>query len=399
MGADGMNGTKVGLDPSQIGERLRIAREAAGVTQAAAASAIGAARTTIVAMEQGQRRVKIDELQKLARLYGTSVNAVLRREAVHVDLLPRFRKVIGSGDDAIATATQLLADLARAEVELENLLGIERTRNYPPERPILPGDVTKQAELDAFELRQRLGLGVGPIQDIISLLEFEFGVRVYIRRFDGRISGLFAYEEPIGACVLLNANHPRERRTQTAVHETGHLVATRRQPEVLQEALIPRSTAERYADAFGRAFLMPARGVTEKFREITAGASQLTRRHIIVLAHTFGASREAAVRRLEELRLAKPGTWDWFHANGGITDEQARQVLGDLILPDMQKAESDRPTTLRLNLLAGEVARRGLLSEGQLARLLHLSRVEVRELLDGIDVEGSAENEAPDLPA
>jgi Zn-dependent peptidase ImmA (M78 family)/DNA-binding XRE family transcriptional regulator len=394
MGARGMNGTQERLAQSQIGERLRISREAAGVTQATAASAIEVARTTIVAMEQGQRRIKIEELQKLARLYGTSVNALFRREAVHVELLPRFRKLVGHGDDAIATATQLLADLARSEIELENLLGIERARNYPPERPILPGDVTRQAELDALELRQRIGLGVGPIQDIISLLEFEFGVRVYIRRFDGRISGLFAYEEPIGACILLNANHPRERRTQTAAHETGHLVATRRQPEVLQEALVARSAEERYADAFGRAFLMPARGVAEKFREITAGASRLTRRHVIVLAHTFGTSREAAVRRLEELRLTKAGTWDWFQANGGITDEQVRQVLGDLIVPDAQKVEADRPMTLRLNILAGEVARRGLLSEGQLARLLRLNRVELRELLDDLAVEESADDEA-----
>lgn len=37
----------------------------------------------------------------------------------------------------------------------------------------------------------------------------------------------------------------------------------------------------------------------------------------------------AMVRRLEELKLTKPGTRDWFDANGGITDLQARQVLGD----------------------------------------------------------------------
>jgi hypothetical protein len=73
-------------------------------------------------------------------------------------------------------------------------------------------------------------------------------------------------------------------------------------------------------------------------------------------------------------------------------------VLGDLLLPDVQKVEADRPTTLRLNILAGEVARRGLLSEGQLARLLHLSRLELRELLDGLDLEGSADDGAPILP-
>ena len=93
------------------------------------------------------------------------------------------------------------------------------------------------------------------------------------------------------------------------------------------------------------------------------------------------------VRRLEELGLTKPGTWDWFQVNGGITDEQARQVLGDLAAVDTGKMEAERPTTLRLNSLAAEAWRQGLLSEGQLARLLRLSRVELREILDDVEIE------------
>jgi Zn-dependent peptidase ImmA (M78 family) len=118
----------------------------------------------------------------------------------------------------------------------------------------------------------------------------------------------------------------------------------------------------------------------------------MTRRHVIVLAHFFGVSREAMVRRLEELELVKTGTWDWFKSNGGITDEQAKQVLGDLPSADAHKADADRPTTLRLNLLAAEVYRQGLLSEGQLARLLHLDRIEIREILSGSEPEGSEAN-------
>src|SRR5262249_4231944 len=154
-------------------------------------------------------------------------------------------------------------------------------------------------------------------------------------------------------------------------------------PEILQDGEEGNSREERYAHAFGRALFTPARTVMQKFHETTAGASKLTRRHVIVLAHFFGVSREAMVRRLEELALAKPGTWDWFASNKGITDEQARQVLGDLVPKDAQKAEADRPTTLRLNLLAAEAYKRGLLSEGQLARLLHLTRIELREILEG----------------
>lgn len=375
--------------PVETGERLRLARDNAKITQAAAADAINVARTTLVAIEQGQRRIRIDELQKLARLYGTSVNALLRREAIHVDLAPRFRKLMTSSDPSADSAAQLMADLARAEVELENLLGIKRGRDYPPERPILPGDVRAQAEQDALELRQRIGLGTGPISDIVTLLELELGARVYVRRFDGRISGLFAYDETLGPCILLNANHPRDRRNQTAAHELGHFVSARREPEILHKDEPEQSREERYANAFGRAFLTPARAVKQKFHEITAGSSHLTRRHIIILAHFFGVSREAMVRRLEEVGLVKPGTWNWFQSNGGITDDQAHQVLGDRTPPDDLKTEADRPTTLRLNMLAAEAYRQDLLSEGQLARLLRLDRIELREILDGLDIEGS----------
>jgi Zn-dependent peptidase ImmA (M78 family)/DNA-binding XRE family transcriptional regulator len=374
------------LSAAEIGERLRIAREEAKKTQADAAEAIDVARTTLVAIEQGQRRARLGELQKLAKLYDTSINALLRREAIYVDLSPRFRK-LGTGHNTTAEdeAVQLLADLAKAEVELENLLGVKRVRNYPPERPLLPGDVRAQAEQDAQELRQRLGLGLAPISDIVTLLEMELGVRVFVRRFDGRISGLFAYDETLGACILLNANHPRERRSQTAGHECGHFISTRNKPEILHLEEQGNSREERYAHAFGRALFTPPRAVMQKFKEVTAGASKLTRRHIIVLAHFFGVSREAMVRRLEELGLTKTGTWDWFVNNGGITDDQARQVLGDLVPQDAHKSEANRPTTLRLNLLAAEVHRRGLLSEGQLARLLHLTRVELREILEEVE--------------
>jgi Zn-dependent peptidase ImmA (M78 family)/DNA-binding XRE family transcriptional regulator len=386
------------IPATEVGDRLRIAREATKITQADAADAIGVARTTIVAIEQGQRRVKISELQRLATLYRTSVNGILRREAVQVELAPRFRKMLGSDDDDAVAAAELLANLAKAEVELESLLGVKRPSNYPPERPILRGDVRVQAEQDANELRQRLGLGMSPVSDIVTLLEMEVGVRVYVRRLDSKICGLFAYDDATGPCMLLNASHPKERRTQTAGHETGHLISTRRQPEVLHYQEIENSREERYANAFAQAFLTPARTVMQKFQEVTAGSDRLTRRHIIVLAHFFGVSREALVRRLSELGLAKPGAWDWFQTNGGITDDQARQVLGDLISFDLHKAEADRPMTLRLNLLAAEVYEQGLLSEGQLARLLHLDRVELREMLSSHELEGNEADGIPKLP-
>ncbi len=386
------------IEPVDIGVRLRGAREEAGLTQTDVAADLRVARTTLVAMEQGRRRIRTDELQHLARLYGTSVNALLRREAVHVDLVHRFRKLWTASDESMERAAWLMTDLVRAEVELENLLGVTRTTNYPPARPLLPGDVRLQAENDAIALRQWLGLGLAPVRDVMSLLELELGVRLYVRPLDSRVSGLFAYDDGVGACILLNANHPPARQAQTAVHELGHLTSRRQAPDVCRSDRQDDSREERYANAFGRAFLTPARTVTLKFEDVTAGASRFTRRHVILLAHVFGVSREAMVRRLEELGLLKSGTWDWFEANGGITNDHERQVLGEQVAVDPVACDAQRPVSLRLGLLATEAERRELLSEGQLARLLRLDRVELRKILDAADVDESDTDGPPKLP-
>jgi Zn-dependent peptidase ImmA (M78 family)/DNA-binding XRE family transcriptional regulator len=386
------------LSPSELGERLRTARDRAKITQAAAANGLKVARTTVVAMEQGQRRVKLDELQCLAKLYQTSLNALLRIEAVHVDLKPQFRQAAGSGDADIEDAVELLTSLVKAEVELENLLGVQRARNYPPESPLRPGDVALQAEQDVLKLRHWLGLGVAPARDLPSLLELDLGVRLYLRRLPPKISGLYAYDEAVGACMLLNASHPRSRRAQSAAHELGHFVSTRRSADAFHDNAPEAAREEKYVNAFGRAVLTPPEAVQAAFKDVTAGASQLTRRHVIILAHMFGVSREAMVRRLAELGLVKPGTWDWFQANGGITDDQARQVLGKERDLDPVRADADQPTSFRLGLLASEAWRRELLSEAQLARLLLIDRVEVRKLIDQFETEGVVADEAPELP-
>lgn len=387
------------INQKELGERLKNAREIAKVTQADAAAAVGMSRTTLIAIEKGERRIRIEELQSLAGQYSVSVNALLRREAVHVDLVPRFRRLSDSTDPDVDAAAQLMNDLVSAEVELENLLGIEHPRNYPPERPVASGDVREQAERDAAWLRNYLGLGPGPIADIFSLMEVGLGIRVFQRKLPQKISGLFSFHPSIGASVLLNADHPLERRSQSAGHELGHFVGTRGSPEVLEKSERFLSREERYAHAFGRAFLTPAASTIQKFRELTAGASRLSRRHVILLAHYFGVSREAMVRRLEELKLARDGTWEWFETHGKITDEDARKVIGDeIVVSDPVRADAARLVSLRLGFMATEVSQRGLLSEGQLSKLLKIDRVALRTLLYDLQNDEGEADELLKLP-
>jgi Zn-dependent peptidase ImmA (M78 family)/DNA-binding XRE family transcriptional regulator len=367
-------------DPIQLGERLRLARQRAGLTQQDAADKLALARTTLVALEKGQRKLRAAELRTIVALYGISINALLRPESVLVNFVPRFRTV-AVDEQYSAEAALLLNDLAAGEFELESILGIPFRPNYPPERPIGPGDIREQAEDLAAEIRQRLGIGLSPISDIVSLLELEFGVRVFIRPLSsGRISGLFAYDEKIGACILLNQNHPRERRAITAAHELAHLIATRTQPDVVDMQSTTQSREERFASAFSFALLMPAALIRRRFNELDRETGAFSPRQLILLAHQLAVSEEALCRRLEELSLLPSGTWDSLRERG-FSGELVRKVLGD-------RANSEEASVPpRLWFLAAEAYRRGLLSEGQIVRMLRTDRLEVRTMLDALGAE------------
>lgn len=381
-----MNNSVYSMDATQLGHRLKLAREQTDMTQAIAATKADLSRTTLVAIEQGKRPVKEGELINLTDLYGITLNQLLRREAVHVDLVPRFRKIGDNIDDTFEVAIKTLNDFVAAEVELERILGVERVSSLPPERPLLPGDVRKQAEIDAHELRQRLGLGQGPIRNVFALLELDLGMRVYTHPLKNNISGLFAHDDNVGSCILINSNHRYERQVQTAVHELGHSVGTRRRPDVCHDAFQHNSREERYATAFGPAFLMPAHSLAQKLQENRAGSARLTRRHVIILAEYFGVSREALVRRLEELELAPDGTWDWFARNGGITDVQAAEVLGGYTVNDASAQYRPMRSAVRLETLAAQALERDLMSEGQIATLLKIDRFKARRLrMEGED--------------
>lgn len=378
------------LSAQEIGRRLRLAREDADIRQDDAAQVIGMSRPTLVSIEKGARRARIQEIQSLARHYGVSVNALLRREAVHTDLMPRFRKLRETENAHTTEAVQLFNDLIKADVELENVLGIQRRRRYPPECGINEGDIVALAEKHAKDLRDWLGLGLGPIGDIFSIVELELGIRLYQRRLSSssKVAGLFTYDESVGACILLNANHPLPRRTQSAAHEIGHFYGTRQTPEVLEEDEKFLSRDERYANAFGRAFLTPAESFSESFRQLKEITGKTTRRLIILLAQQYNISRQACGLRLEELGLAKKGTWAWFENNGGINDHHVREVLGEIDdRRDPAKSDADRAISHRMSLMAHAAWKRELMSEGQLAELLKVGRVELRGVIDQIELE------------
>lgn len=364
-------------DPVKLGDRLRIARSTAGLKQEDAARELGVARTTLIAIEQGQRRVRAEELRKLAKVYRIGINDLFRETAVHVDLAAKFRRAAGesSRSPAPEVAVRLLSRLASTMVELEEQLGQRLEFHYLPQKPILPGDVEEQAEDLAMDLRHRLGLGLAPIADIISLVELELGVRIFLRPIDSSISGLFAFDPAVGACMLINSNHPAERQAQTVAHEVGHFLTTRTAPDVIEETVVENSRQEKFVTHFALSFLMPATAVRRRFRDLCVASGRFSPRHLVLMAHAFKVAVEAMCRRLEQLNLLPQGTFDSLK-DRGFAIERAKTAIG------LSESVAQPKSPPRLMLLAVDAYRKDLLSEGQLCEMLAMDRAQLREYLD-----------------
>ena len=159
------------LGAEEIGRRLRIARENAGIRQDDAAAAIDTSRPTLVSIEQGVRRARMPELQILANRYGMSVNALLRREAIHTDLVSRFRKLRETEDGHSLEAIRLLNDLANAETELENILGIKRRGEYSLR--LMAHAAWKRDLMSEGQLAELLKIGRVELRKLVDEIELE----------------------------------------------------------------------------------------------------------------------------------------------------------------------------------------------------------------------------------
>ena len=366
-----------------LGRRLQDARQARGLTQQQVAEELGAARTTVTALEKGERRIRPEELVRLAELYGRRIGDLLNERKPTEAFRMQFRRALLERDsnivsDGLSEAVSQFESLCEDYVRLEELFDLQSPQQFPPDYRISGRNVEGDAEEVAESERNRLGLGDGPILNLQSVLEDDVGLRVFVMRLPSDVAGIFGYAEELGGCVATNDRHPMERSRFTLAHEYAHFLAGRGTSEVTMSDPVGRKPAlERFADAFARHFLMAGSGLRRRFNQLLRASDGSPKvADIVRMAHQYVVSMHAMVLRLEELRLIRAGSWDRLQ-DQGLKVRDAQAYLG--LSPAGQELDADLP--LRYRLLAVRAYHDEEITEGQLAQFLRTDRIAARQLV------------------
>jgi Zn-dependent peptidase ImmA (M78 family)/transcriptional regulator with XRE-family HTH domain len=323
---------EVSMDAARLGDRLRAARDRRGLSQQAVADALGLPRTAITNMETGARAVSTLEITKLADLYGqTPAYFLSPNEKEAEDLLVVLHRVLPEIEQAPQTKREVgrILDLYREGAGLRGLLDQTSEQTVPnyESKVSSAGDAIRQGEVVAQEERRRLRLGIAPIVNAAETISGQ-GVWTAATDLPDGLSGLFVNHPSIGLAILVNASHRPVRRRFSYAHEYAHALFDRGETVTTTSSQNSTQLAEKRANAFAAAFLMPAEGIADHLRQLDKGSPSrhaqtlfdvandammvtelrtrpgsqaITYQDVASLARRFGVSYEAAAWRLKSL--------------------------------------------------------------------------------------------------
>lgn len=224
-------------------KRLSLARRRRGLTRRALAEASGIPDRTVTAYENGDRSPPDEAVRAIARELQFPVGFFSKPDIDAVALeTASFRALSRT---AAARRDRALAG-GELALELTDLLNSRFTLPKPDVPDLRPG---MEPEAAAMLVRGAWALGENPISNLVWLLEAK-GIRVFSLAEDGREVDAFSFWKGEQPFIFLNTHKSAERSRFDAAHELGHLVMHR-------HGTPAGRTAEREADMFASAFLMP----------------------------------------------------------------------------------------------------------------------------------------------
>lgn len=370
-----------------LGEELRQQRERAGLSQAAAAEALGLNRVLLNYYESGRRDVPVATASSLARLYGTTLEALWAgagQEAPALDVSGvLFRASPTALDDRGVAGLRLFGGHLSAYLELAADLGVSLGGRDRSPFPPVKGHTRTQAATAARRARDFLGLGEGPLDDPFRQLDEVAHVWRLPLGSDlaGSPSGFFYRHPDAGFCLVVNSDMTFGRQVFTLAHELAHALFHSQHADVVVSTRDDRTAVrEQFADRFAGEFLVPGDALRTAVAELEAWGELADAATAVHLQRHFGVSFATLLVRLRQDRLIDEHAYQQLTV---VSPSRFAQALGYPVHPAdlgsyrMHPLERFPP---RMLLLVRMALQRGVLTLQDAAKMLDTSREPIRQL-------------------
>jgi Zn-dependent peptidase ImmA (M78 family)/DNA-binding XRE family transcriptional regulator len=301
----------------ELGEALRVARRAQGITQEELAERVGITQAALSRYENDLREPSPEAVEAFADALGVTPSLLLSGQrisgAMAVDAHMRRR----------ATAP------AKAWRRLEARLNMYRlhTRQLMDEvglRTDLTIPLIDPAEADAAAAaritRMQWRLPTGPVRNLTRWMESAGCVIIEEDFGTARVDGLSQWVEDYPV-ILINARVPTDRKRLTLAHELGHLV---------MHSEHMTASPEPEANAFAAEFLMPAEMIRPELRNLTLGKLHDLKRSWMV-------SMQALIERAWNLKLVSASERTRLYKQFGARGWRTREPVSDELPPELPR--------------------------------------------------------------
>lgn len=282
-----------------LGQRLRLARERATLTQTEAAKLINVTSAALNQYESGKRRVDALTLERLSRLYGVSLRSLFEGETTQ----PDWEESLRLASEKLSPSSKIgISRLVKKISTLEKLYQLTETpfSNYI-KSPFAPLTDSSYKETDtaiwaAEKARSYYDIGIAPLVNLDSFLEAK-GYLIFTLPFgqeENALTGLFLHHPNLGQVIAINQNLSDFDRSFALAHEFAHSFYQYDHAAILCSHQ-DNHAIESFANQFTHHFLIPSKALQQHEADLVK-----TPEEVVHLAYYFGVSYEIMLARLQQ---------------------------------------------------------------------------------------------------
>lgn len=306
-----------------IGQRIKLARDVLGTTQAELASVLGTTQSAVASIEAGIYQPSQQYLETIARRTGFSVGFFTKGEPPEFPFGSILYRAQASVKQGPRTKAHGLAHLA---FELAVSLA-DRLRKIPINIPKVSDDSPQRA---AQITRASLGLSPNtPVKGLLRCLErngvLVVSIPMQVDGFDG--FSAWAGQDPMRPVIALLRGKSAYRGVFTSAEELGHLV-------MHSPLRVGASQADKEARAFAQEFLLPADVMQDEMQ------LPITLTSLAALKPRWGVSIAFLAKRADSLGLVTANQYRYLI-------QQMRANWGAKSEPGDDAAIAEKPLLLR----------------------------------------------------